>query len=147
MPKWYTLGVDPKAWLAELKKYLGNWPDQAAGYFRSQWGISSALAVKFATLYAAMSVLGLSPRINSGFRDPAKQRELIARWNRGERAGFLGKPADPDTSRHCRTSLGSPAATAIDMPCNNIPLADRIARALGLRAGSDFNDPGHYDGG
>jgi hypothetical protein len=140
--------VDPKAWLAELKKYLGAWPSQAAHYFRETWGISPALAVKFATLYAALQICGLGPRINSGFRDPAKQRELIRRWNAGDRAGFIGKPADPDKSRHCKTDLtGAPASTAIDMPCNNIPLADSIARALGLRVGSDFNDPGHYDGG
>src|SRR5690606_12892086 len=139
--------MDPKAWLGQLKEYLGGWPAQAAPYFESVWGISPALSLKFAILYAALSLLGLKPRITSGFRDPEKQRELLRRWNAGERAGFIGKPASPDGSRHCRTALGAPASTAIHMPCSNIPLADTIARALGLRCGSDFQDPGHYDGG
>lgn len=140
--------MEMSAWVAALKKWLGSWPDQAARYFEDQWGISSSVAVKFAILYAALQVLGLRPRINSGWRDPAKQRELIARWNRGDRAGFIGKPASPDGSRHCRTTLfGGPASTAIDMPCANNDLGAKVARALGLRAGVDFNDPGHYDAG
>lgn len=140
--------MDLRAWTANATRYLGNWPKEAASYFEDSWGISPVVAVKFATLYAILYLLGLSPRITSGFRSPAKQRELVARWNAGDRAGFIGKPADPDGSRHCRETLsGAPASTAIDMPCSNNDLAAGIARALGLRAGVDFNDPGHYDGG
>lgn len=127
---------------------MGNWPKEAAKYFEQVWGLDSTFAVKAAILYAALHFAGLKPRITSGFRDPDKQRDLIRRWNAGERAGFIGKPASPDTSRHCRESLtGAPAATAIDMPCDNNALAGQIAKVLGLRAGIDFNDPGHYDMG
>lgn len=140
--------MDYSAWVAQLKKYLGSWPEAAGKWFESEWGISSVVATKFAILYAALHFLGLNPRINSGFRDPKKQRELIARWNSGDRAGFIGKPADPDNSRHCKTTLfGGPGSTAIDMPCTNNDLGAKVARVLGLRAGVDFNDPGHYDGG
>lgn len=149
------MAADFKAWANSLRQYLGSWPDMAAPYFREVWGLAPAFAVKAAILYAALSLLGLKPRINSGHRSATKQRQLLATWNAWKAAGkpgmppgFIGKPANPDTSRHCRETLdGRPAATAIDMPCSDIPLADSIARALGLRAGSDFNDPGHYDGG
>lgn len=144
----HFMGMDIPAWVAQLRKYLGSWPDAAGKWFTAEWGISPAVATKFAILYAALHFLGLSPRINSGWRDPEKQKALVRQWNSGDRSGFIGKPASPDGSRHCRTTLsGDPASTAIDMPCADNNLGAKVARVLGLRAGVDFNDPGHYDGG
>lgn len=140
--------MDWKAWIAQVKEWAGSWPAQAAPYFVKEWGLNADFALKVSVLYLALSVMGLKPRVTSGFRDPKKQKELIARWNAGDRAGFIGKPANPDTSRHCRTTLtGKPDSRAIDMPCNDNNRAAMVARALGLRAGVDFNDPGHYDAG
>lgn len=112
------------------------------------WGLNPDFALKIAVLYLALLMLKLNPRVTSGFRDPKKQEELVRRWNAGDRKGFIGKPASPDTSRHCRTTMtGGPNSMAIDMPCDDNNRAALIAKALGLRAGVDFNDPGHYDNG
>jgi len=136
------------AWVQEVKKWAGSWPAQAVPYFVKDWGLNADFAAKVAVLYLCLAVFGLNPRVTSGFRDPKKQKELVARWNAGNRSGFIGKPASPDTSRHCRTTLtGGANSMAIDMPCNDNNKAAHIARALGLRAGVDFNDPGHYDAG
>lgn len=137
-------------WVAKMREYVGSWPQQAAPWFIATWGLSPTFAVKAALLYVALSLAGLKPRITSGFRDPAKQRAMRAAWDRGDRQGLVVRPADPDGSRHCRTSLGgSPASAAIDMPCSDDALAAKVATALGLRAGIYFNppDPGHYDEG
>lgn len=148
LPKTYTFSVDE--WLAKLRQYLGSWPSDAASYFKATWGCSPTFAVKVATLYAALHFAGLKPRITSGFRDPVKQKAMRDAWDRGDREGLRVRPADPDGSRHCRTTMGgAPASAAIDMPCSNEQLAAQIAKALGLRAGLYFTpaDPGHYDEG
>lgn len=137
-------------WLQTLKSYLGNWPEKAKEYFRETWGLDPIIAFQVGLLYAALHFAGLAPKITSGFRDPKKQRDMRAAWDRGERQGLRVRPADPDTSRHCRTTLGgSPASQAVDMPCSNDALAAQIGKALGLRAGYYFtpSDPGHFDGG
>jgi len=136
-------------WIAELKRFLGLWPDQAARYFVDQWGLNPIFAVKAAMLYAALHFAGLKPQITSGFRDPKKQAAMRAAWDRGDRQGLRVKPADPSGSRHCQTAAGRPCSQAIDMPCSNDKLAAEIAKALGLRAGLYFStpDPGHYDAG
>lgn len=132
------------------KKYLGKWPEQAAGYFVSTWGMSPSFAIQCALLWAILSLAGLNPRITSGFRDPKKQQAMRDAWDRGDRQGLRVKPADPEGSRHCRTSItGAPAAAGVDMPCSNDALAAQVAKCLGLRAGLYFStpDPGHYDAG
>lgn len=142
-------------WIADVKKWAGSWPDQAKPWFIDTWGLSPTFAIKAALLYLILTVMGLKPKVTSGFRDPKKQRELIKQWDALKASGkdplkhgFIGKPASPDTSRHCRTTItGGPASTAIDMPCSDNMKASHIAKALGLRAGVDFNDPGHYDMG
>lgn len=152
--KGYCVGMDWKAWIETVKKWAGSWPGQAAPYFVNQWGLDPVFAAKATILYLCLYAAGFQPRINSGFRDPSKQKELIAKWDRLVREGkdplkngFIGKPASPDGSRHCKTVFNKPASTAIDMPCNDNAKAALIAKALGLRAGIDFNDPGHYDMG
>lgn len=137
-------------WLQTLKLYLGKWPEMAKDYFQGTWGLDPTFAVQVGLLYAALHFAGLNPRITSGFRDPAKQRAMRAAWDAGNRVGLRVRPADPDGSRHCKTSFtGSPASLAVDMPCDNEQLAAQIAKALGFRAGLYFNppDPGHYDRG
>jgi hypothetical protein len=139
-----------EAWLAQARQILGKWPQDAVPYFREVWGLDPTFAVKAATLYAILFLLGLNPRITSGFRDPRKQQAMRDAWDRGERQGLRVRPASPDGSRHCRETLGgSPASQAIDMPCENDALAARIAQAMGMRAGINFSvpDPGHYDAG
>lgn len=144
----YLPGMEWKAWVETVKSWAGSWPAQAVPYFVKDWGLNPDFAQKVALLYLCLVVMGLNPRVTSGFRDPKKQQELVNRWNAGDRKGFIGKPASPDTSRHCRTTwTGGANSMAIDMPCSDNVKAAHVARALGLRAGVDFNDPGHYDAG
>ncbi len=131
------MGVSPE---------LENWVQQATPWFRNA-GASENAAPKFARAYAATWAAGLQPRIASIFRDPAHQRALQARWDRGDHTGLRARPADPDTSKHSRTGFfGRPASEAIDMPTLDDKRAAQIARSVGLGTGESFRqpDPGHY---
>lgn len=121
------------------------WATQAAPYFRSQLGLTPAFSLQAARLYVALWGAGLSPRIARGWSDPSHQRELQARWDRGDRAGLRVRPAT--NSKHALTDwLGAPAAQAIDMPTIDDGRAAVIARDLRIGAGLSFSDPdpGHY---
>lgn len=122
-----------------------NWAKSATGYFRESLGLNGAFALQAARLYIALWAAGLSPRIASGFRDPAKQRELQARWDAGDRTGLRVRPAT-NSAHSTTTFIGAPAATAIDMPSSDEQRAATIAKSLGLGAGLAFStpDPGHY---
>lgn len=123
-----------------------KWAQEAAGYFQGL-GAAGAWGVHVARLYVAFWAAGLNPRITSLFRDPRHQRDLRAQWDRGQREGLRARPADPDTSGHCKTNwLGRPAAVAVDMPTNNDRRAAVIAKSLGVGVGADFRDPDpvHY---
>lgn len=122
-----------------------DWARSAAAAFRAA-GAAPGWDYDAAKLYIAFWAAGLSPRITSLWRDPGHQRELRAAWDRGDRAGLRARPADPDTSLHCQTSVGRPAALAIDMPTTDDTRAARIAQDLGVGAGLAFRkpDPGHY---
>jgi len=139
--------MDYAKWINDLKAWAGSWPSQAVGYFTSVWGLNTEFAARVAVLYLAQWVLGLNPRITSGFRDPEKQAHMRARWDAGDRAGLRARPADPDKSKHCRTTIaGGPNAMAVDIVSSNEVLSANIAQALGLTAGQFFKtpDPGHY---
>lgn len=128
-----------------LEQIYEDWAKTAKNYFQDTWGLEGAFALQAARLYVALWLSGLAPRITSGFRDPSKQRALQARWDAGDRSGIRVRPAT--TSKHSTTTFsGNPAATAIDMPCNDEKLAARIAQSLGIGAGESFTvpDPGHY---
>jgi len=122
-----------------------NWARSAGEYFQKAMGLASGFSVPCARLYIALWARGLNPRISRGWSDPAHQAELRARWDRGDRAGLRVRPAEK--SQHTATSfLGNPAATAIDMPCNDDMAAAKIASSLGIGAGLNYTtpDPGHY---
>ena len=58
------------------------------------WSINQDLA----TFYVVAATLaqcgtGSFPRIVSGFRSPERQRQLIAKWDSGERGGLITKPS------------------------------------------------------
>lgn len=126
---------------------MGDWLQNAANYLEATFGIDSTAAQKFALLLAYLMQYGLQPQITSGYRDPAKQKAMRAAWDRGDRTGLRARPADPDTSDHCREDFfGQAASLAIDIKSRDEVLAGRIAKALGLTAGIFFSttDPGHY---
>lgn len=139
--------MDYAKWIADLKAWAGLWPSQAVEYFVGAWGLNPGFAAKVAVLYLAQWVLGLDPRITSGWRDPEKQAHMRARWDAGDRSGLRARPADPDKSKHCRTTIaGGPNSMAIDIVSNDETLSAHIAQALGLTPGMFFRtpDPGHY---
>lgn len=114
---------------------LAAWLEQARSYFRQAWGLVDSFAAKVALFYAYLATMGLEPRITSGFRDPKKQAEMLARWNAGDHQGLKFKPAA--NSDHTR-------GKAIDIVTNNPQRAAQIARALGLGTGLDYGDEVHF---
>lgn len=122
-----------------------DWLKQVTKWLMQQWQLSELMAQKTAYLLLYLSYYRIPFTITSGYRSLEKQKELIRLWNSGVRKGFKGKPAT--NSPHVRHDwLGRPASDAIDIHINSgYDVADYFARQLGLRVGSDFRDPGHYD--
>lgn len=112
-----------------------EWVRQAAKYFASQWGLDAGFASTVALFYLYLHSYGLNPQIQSGYRDPAHQRELLRRWEAGDRKGLKFKPAV--NSDHTRRK-------AIDITTKDPRLAAQIAKALGLGAGMDYGDEVHF---
>jgi len=132
--------------LENLTPAGAKWVQEAGNYFSRGMGLNDGFSRSIAELYFRLHLAGLKPKITSGFRDPVKQQTMLDRWNRGDRVGLRHKPADPANSKHCYTDFdGSPCACAVDITSTDEKKAAAIARDLGLKAGLDFNDPGHYE--
>lgn len=128
-----------------LPEAYENWARAAAPYFGGTYGLASDFALSVSRLYIVFWGAGLNPRVTSGFRDPAKQKAMQARWDAGDRAGLRARPASQ--SAHTVTGfLGRPAARAIDMVTSDETLAASLSTRLGVGAGLYFDksDPGHY---
>lgn len=99
-----------------------------------------ARAHAYATAYLAWRGFGepARPDITSGRRSPQRQRELIERWDAGQRAGFIGAPA-----RCSKHTVG--AAIDVETRVAGFDLYRQVMRALGARDGTDFGDTGHFD--
>lgn len=124
---------------------VNEWLKQAAAWLVGEHGLAPSFADRIALFLAYCYQYGLDPVVQSGWRDPAHQKALRARWDAGDRRGLRARPAL--NSDHTRTNwLGEPAAEAIDITTANDGLAARIAQAVGIRAGQYFRepDPGHY---
>lgn len=117
---------------------MEKWLSDVADFLRKQWGLDSSFSSKVSLFYAYLLQYGLNPVITSGFRSPDKQKELIRRWEAGDKSVVV-KPAE--NSKHSITKWGSPAAQAIDISTNNAELAARIATAVGIKAGLYFKTP------
>lgn len=127
-----------------VSKEWRDWANSAKSYFKRA-GAASDASYDFALLYGLAYAYGLSPRITSIWRDPARQKKLQERWDRGDRAGLRARPAT--NSKHTKTNFwGRPASEAMDMPTNNDKRTAQLARELGMGAGQFFKrvDPGHY---
>ena len=113
-------------------------------YLEKTWGLNSNFAAQIYRFLYWANYYGLRPQIVSGFRDPAKQKAMRARWDAGNRQGLRQRPAE--TSEHTRTSWGRPAASAIDIATTDDRMAARLAQSLRIGAGLAFKepDPGHY---
>ena len=86
--------------------------------------------------------MGMDFRITSAYRSPARQEELRAAWDRGDRQGLVARPAV--NSAHTR-------GEAVDLvPANekaNLELLGMYALMRGYRWGGSFSksDPVHFD--
>lgn len=103
-------------------------------------GLTDAAAYAYASLSWWGEHYGIeAPRIVSGRRSAARQRELLARWNRGDRAGLVAKPAR--SSRHTQ-------GRAWDVRDNGaLYVYGAWAPHVGARWGGTFSDydPVHFD--
>lgn len=112
-----------------------EWVKEAAKYFAETWGLEKGFAGQVALFFLYLASYGLNPQIQSGLRDPAHQKELLRRWEAGDRRGLKFKPAV--NSDHTR-------GKAVDITTTNPRLAAQIAKALGLGAGLDYGDEVHF---
>lgn len=117
---------------------MEKWLKDVSEVLRKQWGLDSSFSSKVSLFYAYLLQYGLNPVITSGFRSPDKQKELIRRWEAGDKSVVV-KPAE--NSQHSITKWGAPASQAIDISTNNPELAARIALAVGIKAGYYFKNP------
>ena len=121
-----------------------DWAEKAVAYFVGL-GAAKTAAKKFALLYVLAWAAGTNPRIVRIYTDPARQAELRAAWDSGNRAGLRVRPAD--ASKHTVQDFWRrPASMAMDMPSDNDRAVAVIARSIGLGVGEAFSvpDPGHY---
>lgn len=124
---------------------MDDWLKNTQTFLVESYGLETAFAGRVALLIAYLYQYNLGPRITSGFRDPAKQKAMRERWDRGDRSGLRERPAVD--SLHMATGWGGkPASKAIDIVSTDERTAANIAKALGIGAGLDFkkSDPGHY---
>lgn len=123
---------------AEIEKWLSDFAD----FLHSQWGLNKSFAASAALLFLYLHYYGLNPVVTSGFRSPAKQEELLRRWEAGDPT-IKYKPAT--NSKHMHTGwFSSPDSLAVDISTSNPEMAAKIAKAVGVRPGYDFGDPVHF---
>lgn len=82
-----------------------------------------------------------APRITSGARSNARNRQLQQRWDRGDRAGLSVRPAD-DTAHSTGDGFDLGGA-----PPYTLQVYGYWAPYVGLRWGGTFRDPDkiHFD--
>jgi len=105
-------------------------------------GLAHKMAEAWAVTYGAIVFEGYPPvDLVSGYRSPQRQRDLLARWERGDRQGLTSKPA----SRSWHT-VG--LAIDIQTASPSFEVAREIlTRFFKCRWGGDFTvpSPGHFD--
>lgn len=128
-----------------MRRYsLDNPPPEAV--WQENWIKAKAkgLTDRAATAYATLTWWGehygiRTPEIVSGLRDPKKQAEMRARWDRGDRRGLVVRPAA--SSAHTR-------GEAFDLTQGaHLTTLGALAQYAGLRWGGTFrdSDPVHFD--
>lgn len=79
------------------------------------------------------------PDIVSGYRSPGRQQALLIRWNAGDRAGIVSKPA-------CRSWHTVGRAVDVEQDVRGFDAYAFFLREwFGMRDGRSFGDPGHFD--
>ena len=79
------------------------------------------------------------PDIISGYRSPARQRQLLTRWQSGDTRGLVAKPA-------CKSWHTVGRAIDVESDVRGFrPYAFMLREWFGMRDGRNFSDPGHFD--
>lgn len=79
------------------------------------------------------------PDIVSGYRSPAEQAALRRRWERGDRAGIVARPA-------CQSWHTVGRAIDVESDVTGFrPYAYLLTEHTGARDGRSWDDPGHFD--
>jgi hypothetical protein len=123
----------------------GEWLEHMSDYLQDNWGLQKEFSQKMAVFILYNYMYG-NPvvKYSSGYRDPDKQKELLRRWNEGDREGLAFKPAV--NSKHTMEGwFGTPASQALDMRFKDQNLAGRLAPYFGIRWGGSFGDDVHFD--
>jgi len=104
-----------------------------------KWGLIGSFAERIVYMFYFLTYYGIRYTVTSGYRSPAKQKELLDRWKRGD-PSIVAKPAT--NSRHL-------TGEAIDITCGDYNALGFFAKHLGLRWGGDFSKPDviHVDTG
>ena len=104
-------------------------------------GLQPATLAMLEELDDAVLEMGIGPiTVTSGYRSPAYQRQLQARWDAGNRSGLVVRPAD--SSAHSR---GEAVDISLPDPADLAKLGP-WARRNGYLWGGDFRtpDPVHF---
>lgn len=117
-------------------------------------GVEPAFAdfIEQADAIVGASAPELALSVSSGFRSPAYQAQLRARWDRGDRAGLVVRPAL--SSKHTQGRavdlqfkyLGELVPVA-ETPMEYWRFLDDLLRPVGVRWGGRFRnpDPNHFE--
>ena len=122
-----------------MRKYSETSPPPATLYWRNVYrGIQAGLTLDTAKAYAALTWWGehygiKTPAIVSGRRSASHQAAMRARWDRGDRAGLVARPAKD--SRHVD-------GEAFDLQNTGaLRKLGELASAAGLSWGGFFAEP------
>jgi len=121
--------------LSDIKKLLYpneiKWYGETIEILIEDWGAVRFFAEKLSMMLLINYLYNNPPTINSVWRSSSRQDMLRARWDRGERAGLVARPAN--NSRHTLTNLaGQPSSQAADLRFPDQLLAADIAKFVGI---------------
>lgn len=126
-----------------------KWPGSTAEWetFLKTSGLEPVVAETALRLaWRAQQQLGLRLTLSSGYRSPAHQKALQARWDRGDRQGLKVRPAD--NSEHTTGRAFDVDPDGPEPSKATWQQLGRLGESLGLRWGGRFNeaDPVHFAG-
>lgn len=109
-----------------------------------RFGVVEPLALRHAYAMGVLYWFGYPtrdrPDIVSGLRPPRRQRELLDRWQMGDRAGLVARPA-------CRSWHMNGKAIDVETRVPGFDFYTYVMQEWGVRWGGTFQtpDPVHFD--
>lgn len=106
------------------------------------FGVIYPLAIRHAYAMGVLAYFGYNeparPDIVSGLRPPRRQRELLDRWQLGDRAGLVTRPA-------CQSWHMNGKALDVETEVAGFDAYRYLMTQWGARWGGNFDDPVHFD--